>query len=157
MIGQILFGLWVVVLTAGAIVVGQDFDLRSPTIGPDGNPIPEYRVFQTELIGVPLVAEHKIGGYYIGRFTVKTDKAVEERINMPAELLVYDAINRQLAKAPDILDKPYGWRELTKQVQALPDQINEAVGRKVVAQLLIEQLDFFDKEAVRMPPDKASR
>lgn len=153
MIPQALFGLWVAGVTLGAVVVGQGY--ATPPAQADGAEHVDtgnYRYFQTDLVGAPVIADGKIVGYLIGRFTVKVDQDREAGRSELIEELVHDAANSHLIESGERINEPDGWHALTSTIEEIADRANEGAGHQpVVAEVLLDQLDYFDKDSVRMP------
>jgi len=153
MIGQVLFALWVAAVTLGGIYFGQQV---TPEASADGTVMESrvrYNDYKTDLFAIPYVNESGIVGYVTGRFTVKTVAAEEAALALPLDTLILDALSRHFYAEADLLAHPSGWTNLRESMAKLEDIANRSAGREVVADILIEQLDFFDKDSVRTPGD----
>lgn len=151
MIGQIVFAAWIAAVTLGGIFFAQQL---APKPSADGTVVESrirYNDYKTDLFAIPYVNETGIVGYVTGRFTVKTVAAEEANLMVPLNTIILDALSRHFYAEADQLAKPAGWTNLGVSMAKLRDIANNTAGREVVADILIEQLDFFDKNAVRVP------
>ena len=154
MIGQLVFAVWIAGITLAGIYFGQQF-IDVPA---HGDATAESHVrhndFRTDLFAIPYVNETGIVGYVTGRFTVKTVASQEAGLMIPLQTLIFDALSRHFYAEAGALASPEGWTRLRESLAELRDTANETAGRNVVAEVLIEQLDFFPKDSVRMPGDE---
>lgn len=153
MIGQVVFGLWVAAVTLGGIYFGQQMAPEPAADGTVAVDRTRYNDFKTDLFAIPYVNETGIVGYVTGRFTVKTVAKEEAAMGLPLNTVILDALSRHFYAEADELAHPAGWTRLRESMQRLREIANETAGREVVADILIEQLDFFDKNSVRVPGD----
>ncbi|WP_223478927.1 hypothetical protein [Oricola indica] len=153
MIGQVVFGLWVAAVTLGGIYLGQQMAPEPAADGTVAVDHTRYNDFKTDLFAIPYVNETGIVGYVTGRFTVKTVAREEAALGLPLNTVMLDALSRHFYAEADKLAHPDGWSRLRESMQRLREIANETAGREVVADVLIEQLDFFDKNSVRVPGD----
>jgi hypothetical protein len=65
------------------------------------------------------------------------------------------AMNQHFFSEGEILANPQGWTGLRRSLDELKAKANETAGRDVVMEVLIDQLDFFEKDEVRMPSQVA--
>ena len=153
MIGQIFFALWIASITLGGIYLGQ----QTAPEASDGENVAQnsvrYNSFKTDLFAIPYVNETGIVGYVTGRFTIKTVASEEAALQIPLNTVILDALSRHFYAEADNLAHPAGWGNLSESMAGLREIANNTAGRDVVAEVLIEQLDFFDKDSVRVPGD----
>lgn len=153
MIGQVLFAVWVAGVTLAGIYFGQQMQPEPLADGTVAQSHVRYNDYKTDLFAIPYVNETGIVGYVTGRFTVKTVATEEAALMLPLNTIILDALSRHFYGEADLLARPTGWTELGKSMTKLKNIANETAGREVVADILIEQLDFFDKDSVRVPGD----
>lgn len=154
MFGQVFFALWVAGVTLAGVYFGQHVPLAS---GDDASAASRdnvrYNDFRTDLFAIPYNDGKAVVGYVTGRFTIKTVESEEAALDIPLRTLMLDALSSHFYKEAADLATPVGWSRLRESLAELRDAANETAGRDVVAEVLIEQLDFFPKDAVRMPGD----
>ncbi|TCD16231.1 hypothetical protein [Oricola cellulosilytica] len=151
MIRPFVFAVWVVAITLGGVYAGQALTSSSgiSAAGKNGS----YGIYKTELMGFPYVGDRGVVGYATARFTVKTDPAAVAASRLPIELVVHDALNRHFYEKAGTLSRPSGWSNLRESMAEVRELANRTAGRKIVSEVMIEQLDFFNKDEVRMPSD----
>lgn len=154
MFGQVAFALWIAAVTLGGIYFGQQM---APEPTAETQAAAEARVrysdYKTDLFAIPYVSDTGIEGYVTGRFTVKSVASEVAALQVPLNTIILDALSRHFYAEADSLSRPEGWTRLRESMEELRDIANETAGRKVVAAILIQQLDFFDKNSVRVPGD----
>jgi hypothetical protein len=153
MIGQILFALLVAGATLTGIYFGQQYSETSGDSAPAHEAHVGFNDFRTDLFAIPYVNETGIVGYVTGRFTVKTVASKESGLMIPLQTLIFDALSSHFYAEAGALATPVGWTRLRQSLDELRDVANKTAGRDVIAEVLIEQLDFFPKDSVRMPGD----
>lgn len=153
MIGQVFFAVWIAAVTLGGIYFGQQLAPEPSADGTVAESQVRYNNFKTDLFAIPYVNETGIVGYVTGRFTIKTVASEEAALQIPLNTVILDALSRHFYSEADELARPTGWKNLRASMAGLREIANETAGRDVVAEVLIEQLDFFDKDSVRVPGD----
>jgi F420-0:gamma-glutamyl ligase-like protein len=151
MIGQLAFAVWIATVTLAGIYFGQQYTGGSAHGEAAAESHVRHNDFRTDLFAIPYVNETGIVGYVTGRFTVKTVASQEAGLMIPLPTLIFDALSRHFYAEAGELAKPEGWTRLRESLAELRDIANESAGRDVIAEVLIEQLDFFPKDSVRMP------
>ena len=154
MIGQVAFAVWIAAITLGGIYFGQQMtpEPAPGDIAAAGNYV-RHNEYKTDLFAIPYVSETGIVGYVTGRFTVQSVASEEAALQVPLNTIILDALSRHFYAEADALARPEGWTKLGESMQKLRDIANETAGSEVVAAILIQQLDFFNKDSVRVPGD----
>ena len=163
MFGQLAFGLWVAAVTLAGIYFGQSVAASPHSAeiaaagghgghGGHGAASPD---FHTDLFAIPHVDKTGIAGYLTGRFTIETDPAQAATLRIPLNTLVFDSLSRHFYAEAGAFATSKGWENLTETLDGLRDQLNETAGRPLVTEVLIEQLDYFSKEDIRMGEEQS--
>lgn len=153
MLGQLAFALWIAAVTLGGVYFGQSVSAGPQSEhagGAHGGRGSMYNEFHTELFAIPHIDKTGIAGYLTGRFTVKTVAVEEAALKMPLDTLILDSLSRHFYAEAGAFATSAGWENLQKTLDELRDMANETAGRQVVSEVLIEQLDYFSKEDIRM-------
>jgi hypothetical protein len=153
MLGQIAFALWIAAVTLGGVYLGQSLSAGPEMHGAetgDGGHGSRYNEVQTDLFAIPHIDKSGIAGYLTGRFTIKTVAAEEAALKIPLNTLIFDSLSRHFYAEAGAFATSAGWERLRETLGELRSRINDTAGRQVVAEVLIEQLDYFSKEDIRM-------
>lgn len=156
MLGQIAFGLWVAAVTLAGIYAGQNVAVSDGSAAHEADnsgahgASPGFNEFRTDLFAIPHLEKSGIVGYLTGRFTIRTVAAEEAEMKIPLNTLIFDSLNRHFYAEAGSFATSEGWERLRESLASLRAMANETAGREVVAEVLIEQLDYFSKDDIRM-------
>jgi flagellar basal body-associated protein FliL len=145
MIKIVLAGVWACIATLVAVYFSVQM-ATAPNPVDDGSKKPELEVVRGEAITIPVFANGSVNGYFLGRFSFMVQKEKAEAIKLPLPPLMTDELYRLLVdnKIVDLtkatkLDAE-GFRNTIKA------DLNKHLGEGVIADVLIEQLDYLGKE-----------
>lgn len=158
MLGQLAFALWVAAVTLAGVYFGQSVSAAPQsheTGGGHGGHGSIYNEFHTDLFAIPHIDKSGIAGYLTGRFTIKTVAAEEAALKIPLNTLVFDSLSRHFYSEAGAFATSAGWENLRETLEGLRVMANETAGRPVVAEVLIEQLDYFSKDDIRMGDEQS--
>lgn len=158
MFGQLAFALWIAAVTLAGVYFGQNASAMSQTQvagGGHGGHGSRYNEFRTDLFAIPHVDKTGISGYLTGRFTIKTVAAEEAALRIPLNTLIFDSLSRHFYSEAGAFATSSGWEHLPETLDGLRSLVNETAGRPVVAEVLIEQLDYFSKDDIRMGDEQS--
>ncbi|QKV19616.1 hypothetical protein [Oricola thermophila] len=153
MLGQFAFGFLVAAVTLGGIYLGQAVSVAQSGGADSGGYAAhdgDSGDFHTDLFAIPHVDENGIVGYLTGRFVVRTNPEQAAASRMPIDTLIFDSLSRHFYAQAGAFATATGWSRLRESLEDLRTLANETAGAEVVAEVLIEQLDYFSKEDVRM-------
>lgn len=158
MLGQIAFALWIAAVTLAGVYFGQNAPASSQAHGSGGghgghNSL--YGEFHTDLFAIPHIEKTGIAGYLTGRFTIKTVAAEEAALRIPLNTLIFNSLSRYFYSEAGAFATSSGWEHLPETLDGLRNLVNETAGRPVVAEVLIEQLDYFSKDDIRMGDEQS--
>ncbi|WP_421855144.1 hypothetical protein [Oricola sp.] len=150
MIKQLLFGLWIAGITLAGTYAGQSMAVAGGS-GDKAAAAVRTNVFKTDLVAFPYIGEAGLVGYLMTRFTFRIDANLEKKLAIPMDMVIYHAMNGHFFAEAGKLATPRGWSDLRQSLDSLRDAANDVAGKKLVVDVLVEQLDFFDKDQVRVP------
>jgi hypothetical protein len=160
MIKFVIAALWLVAVTLGTVIFS--FSMTGPK--PDKAPQPAFfgglDYVKTDIISVPLMKNEEVYGYFLTRLVYTVEPAVMKTLSLPAEALLVDEVYSYLYANPEIDFADYAKLDLDKLRTGIRDAVNKRVGKKLVHDVLIEQIDFLTKAEIldntirrRTPPD----
>lgn len=149
MLKLLLTGLWVCIVTLGAVYASVQMSAPSAPVDEEAKKKELLEVVRGEAITVPMIANGNIAGYFIGRISFMMDKEKAKAITLPITELMTDQLFTLLVgnKMVD-LSRP-GAFDLEKFKSTVKDGMNEKFKDQVVAEVLVEQLDYMSKEDIR--------
>jgi hypothetical protein len=149
MIKFVIAALWLVAVTLGTVIFS--FSMTGPK--PDKAPQPAFfgglDYVKTDIISVPLMKDDEVYGYFLTRLVYTVEPAVMKTLSLPAEALLVDEVYTYLYANPEIDFADYAKLDLGKLRSGIREAVNKRVGKNLVHDVLIEQIDFLTKAEIR--------
>jgi hypothetical protein len=149
MIKFVIAGLWLVAVTLGTVIFS--FSISGPKT--DKAPQPAFfgglDYVKTDIISVPLMKDDEVYGYFLTRLVYTVEPAVAKTLSLPADALLVDEVYTYLYANPQIDFADYAKLDLDKNRSGIREAVNKRVGKKLVHDVLIEQIDFLTKAEIR--------
>jgi flagellar basal body-associated protein FliL len=149
MVKLLLTGLWVCIVTLGAVYFSVQMSAAPAPVDEEARKKELLELVRGESITIPVISEGAISGYFLSRVSFMMDKEKIKGIKLPMTELTTDELFTLLIgnKMVD-LSKP-GAFELEKFRSTIKDDLNKRLGDGLVAEVLVEQLDYLSKEDIR--------
>lgn len=149
MIKLLLTGLWVCVVTLGAVYGAVQLNKPAPPVNEEARKKEMQELVRGESITVPVLSDGAITGYFLGRISFMMDKEKIKGVKLPMTELTTDELFTLLIGNRMVdLSKP-GAFDLEKFRSAIKESLNRKLGDGLVAEVLVEQLDYLSKEDIR--------
>jgi len=147
---KLLFtGLWVCLVTLGAVYFSVQMSAPSPPVDEEAARREALQLVRGEEISVPVISDGMITGYFLGRFSFMMDREKIRGARLPITELTTDELFTVLVGEKMIdLGKPHAF-DLEVLKTRIQDDINMRLGEGTVAEVLVERLDFLSKEDIR--------
>jgi hypothetical protein len=149
MLKLLLTGLWVCVVTLGAVYGAVQMNKPAPPVDEEAKKKEMQELVRGESITVPVISDGAITGYFLSRISFMMDKEKIKGVKLPMTELTTDELFTNLIgnKMVD-LSKP-GVFELEKFRSNIKANMNKRLGDDLIAEVLVEQLDYLSKEDIR--------
>lgn len=149
MVKLLLTGLWVCIVTLGAVYFSVQMSAAPAPVDEEARKKELLELVRGESITIPVISEGAISGYFLSRVSFMMDKEKIKGVKLPMTELTTDELFTLLIgnKMVD-LSKP-GAFELEKFRSTIKDDLNKRLGDGLVAEVLVEQLDYLSKEDIR--------
>jgi flagellar basal body-associated protein FliL len=149
MVKLLLTGLWVCIVTLGAVYFSVQMSAAPAPVDEEARKKELLELVRGESITIPVISEGAISGYFLSRVSFMMDKEKIKGVKLPMTELTTDELFTLLIgnKMVD-LSKP-GAFELEKFRSTIKDDLNRRLGDGLVAEVLVEQLDYLSKEDIR--------
>jgi hypothetical protein len=148
MIKLVVTGLWVCIVTLGAVYVSIQMAMTPAAAPTDKKAVVEEFV-KGEPINVPVIGDKGITGYFITKISYMMDKEKDKDLSIPLPALTTDTLFTLLVgnKMVD-MSKPRAFN-LEGFRGEIKKDMNERLGGEYVGSVIIEQLDFLSKDEIR--------
>lgn len=149
MVKLLLTGLWVCVVTLGAVYFSVQMSAAPAPVDEEAKKKELQELVRGESITIPVISDGAITGYFLSRISFMMDKEKIKGVKLPITEVTTDELFTLLIgnKMVD-LSKP-GAFDLEKFRSSIKDDLNGKLGEGLVAEVLVEQLDYLSKEDIR--------
>ena len=149
MIKFVIAALWLVAVTLGTVIFS--FSMSGPKADKAQQPafFGGLDYVKTDIISVPLMKDDEVYGYFLTRLVYTVEPAVMKTLSLPAEALLVDEVYTYLYANPEVDFADYAKLDLDKLRSGIREAVNKRVGKKLVHDVLIEQIDFLTKAEIR--------
>ncbi len=148
MLKLLLTGLWVCLVTLAAVYFSVQMSIPTP-VDEEAAKKEALQLVRGESLTIPVISNGVITGYFLGRFSFTMDKEKIKGIELPITEYTTDQLFTLLVGEKMVdLGNP-GAFDLEVFRSRIKDDMNRRLGEGVVAEVLVEQLDFLSKEDIR--------
>lgn len=144
MLKLVLTGLWVCVVTLGA-VYGSVYVATAPAVDEAAAKRDALELVKGEAISVPVISDGGVSGYFLTRISFRMDKEKIKGIKMPMTELMTDELFTLLVgnKMVDIANIPAF--DVNAFRGHIKEDLNKRLGDTMIEEVLVEQLDYMSK------------
>lgn len=149
MIKLVLTGVWVCIVTLGA-VYGSVYLATKPAVDEEAARKESLELVKGESITVPVISGGKVSGYFLGRISFMMDKEKIKGIKLPLTEYMTDELFTLLVgnKMVDIANtSTFNLEDFRTLIKT---DMNKRIGDEMVAEVLVEQLDYLAKDDTRV-------
>lgn len=142
--------LWIAAVAIGAVFVGA----RAPADpAAEAEPAPPLMggldYLKTEVISVPVVQARAVTGYFLARLVYTAEPADLQKLTVPADVLLTDAVYSYLYGRPEIDVAQIDRFDAEAFREGVREGVNKRLGTPLLKDVMIEQVDFLTKEEIR--------
>ena len=149
MLKLLLTGLWVCLVTLGAVYFSVQMAAPPPPVDEEAARNETLQLVRGESLTIPVISNGMITGYFLGRVWFMMDKQKIVGAEQPMTEYTTDQLFTLLVGEKMIdLGNP-GAFDLETFRTRIKDDLNRRLGEGMVAEVLVEQLDFLSKEDIR--------
>lgn len=150
MLKIVLLGVWLIVVTAGAVAGSGYIAALKKSDGEANAPVDMgVEEVKADMTSVPMIRGGEIVGYLIIQLSFAVDKAVKEETKIDALPFVNDAAFRVIFGSSDLDFRRLTRADLDQITGQISDEANRRIGKKLVRQTLVQQLNFVRREDIR--------
>lgn len=149
MIKLLLTGIWVCVVTLGAVYASVQLSAPSTPGDEEAQKKAMQELVRGEPITVPVITDGSVSGYFVSRISFMMDKEKIKSVELPITEFTTDQLFTLLIGNKMIdLSQPAAF-DLEAFRSRIKAGLNEKFGDEMVAEVLVEQLDYLSKDDIR--------
>lgn len=149
MIRFVLAAVWICAATVGAVVYSYQSSQARQNEAPPAPFFGGMSPVKTGVISVPVLKDGAVTGYFLTRLAYTADPDEIDKLTVPAETLLVDQIYTYLFANPQIDWSDKKSVDLEAFKKGVRDAINKNVGKDLIHNILIEQVDYLSKAEIR--------
>lgn len=143
-------GLWVALVTGASAYFAATLMSAEGSADATGEIIaPEFVELKTEMTSVPMIRGGEVLGYVIIQLSYSVDKDVLEEIKIEPKPYLVDAAFRGVFSSSQTDFRRVRSSDLDALTERIATEANRRLGRNLVQQVLIQQLNYVRKEDIR--------
>lgn len=149
MVRLVLLGVWVILVTAGA-TYGALWLKQTPA---EAEQVTEEDLatesLKTEMTSVPIVRGNEIVGYLIIQLTFQANRKTLETLHLEPQPYLIDTAFRVIFASSDTDFRHLRASDLIRLTTEIRDDANARIGKDLIREVLIQQLNFVRREDIR--------
>ncbi|MBR0556976.1 hypothetical protein J5J10_14910 [Ciceribacter sp. L1K23] len=149
MVKLLIAGVWVCLVTLGSVYVAVYMATAPVEVSEEEARKAQLQLVRGESVTIPLIADGKVKGYFLGRISFMMDKEKIKDVELPMTEMMTDELftllvgNRMVDIANISAFDVEAFRTTVKE------DLNKRLGDAMIEEVLVEQLDYLSKEDVR--------
>jgi flagellar basal body-associated protein FliL len=148
MLKVLLIGFWVCLVSIGGVYLSVRMSQSSAEAAAAPAPVVST-IVRGNPLSMPVIHNGAVEGYFLGRISLSVDAEKSKKVTLPMDVLLTDELFTLLMGNPMIDLKNTGAFDPEQFRTKIKDGINGKVGDAVVMNVMIEQLDYMSKDAIK--------
>jgi len=149
MIKLLLTGVWVCAVALAAVYFSVQAGTKVESTEPEPAMFGGLQTIRGEVASIPVISSGAVQGYFLTRLSYTLDPVKAEKLTIPVNELITDALYTALVGEP-IIDFPDIEKfDLEAFKTHIRDSLNQRVGEELFQDVIVEQIDFLSKEDIR--------
>lgn len=149
MLKLLLTGVWVCVVALGAVYFSVQMAMPPAPVDEAATKKASMQLVKGESISIPLISNGTVNGYFLSRISLHVDKEKVAKIELPITQLMTDELFTLLAGSSMVNIANVSTFDIDRFKTGIRDGLNKKLGDEVVADVLVEQLDYLSKADIR--------
>jgi hypothetical protein len=145
MLKLILTGVWVAIVTLGAVYFSIQMSMPPDPNAEDAKKKAIQELVRGEVITFPVIADGRVEGYFLSRTSVIADKTKIGAITLPIPELLTDELFTALVGDKVIRIEDTRNFDLKAFRERIKTALNKRLGEDVVLDVIVEQIDYLGK------------
>lgn len=156
MVKLILTGLWVCVVTLGAVYFSVQMSAPPPPVDEAALLKARSELVKGESINVPMLSDGAVQGYFITRISFLMDKEKVKTVKLPVTEMMTDELFTLLVGNRMVDLSQTAKFDLPAFRASIKESLNKRFGDEYVLDVLVEQLDYLSKDDIRANGERSA-
>lgn len=149
MLKLVITGVWVCIVTLGAVYGSIQLANASKDDGSDGAPKVPQELVRGEVTTFPVISGGRVQGYFLTRTSFVVDKNKLAEIDLPVPEILTDELYTALVGNRVIKIGASHNFDLEAFRKTIKESLNERLKKDVVLDIIVEQIDYLSKDDIR--------
>ena len=150
MLKIVLMGMWLIAVTAGAVAGSGYLAGMTETDGEAAAEVDKgVEEAKADMTSVPMIRGGEVVGYLIIQLSFAVDKGIKEETKIEPLPFVNDAAFRVIFGSSGLDFRHLTRADIDHLTAEITDEANARIGKKLVRQTLVQQLNFVRREDIR--------
>jgi hypothetical protein len=149
MVKLILVGVWVAIVTLGAVYLSIEMSKGPDPAAEEAKKKAVQELVRGEVTTFPVITDGHVEGYFVARTSYIVDKTKLPSVTMPIPVLVTDELYTALVGDKLIRlgeNKNFDLKAFRERIKSA---LNKRLEQDVVLDVIIEQVDYLSKDDIR--------
>jgi hypothetical protein len=156
MIKLVLTGLWVCVVTLGAVYFSVQMSAPPPPVDEAALLKEKSELVKGESINVPLLKNGNVQGYFLTRISFLMDKEKVKTVHLPVTEMMTDELFTMLVGNKMVDPSNAASFDLQAFRSGIKDTLNKKFGDAYVLDVLVERFDYLSKDDIRANSERSA-
>ncbi|MBW3097342.1 hypothetical protein [Pseudohoeflea coraliihabitans] len=157
MIKLIGTGLWVCLVTLGSVYFSVQVAIKDDGSDQKPNLRRGLETVRGDIVSVPVISEGAVQGYFITRLSYTAVASEIATLSVPADQLITDALYSALIGSEEIDLASLRKFNIDTFRETIRSAVNSRLGEEIFHDVIVEQIDFLNKQDIRANMRKGER
>lgn len=149
MIKTLLVGLWVCIVALGSSYFFIQTNNSNAAHGPSEEEAAAIEFIKTDMVSVPIIKEGKVQGYLVAQLSFAVNKVESAKLGFEPTPYLVDVAYRTLYDSSAVDFSKLRPQDLTSLSKKISQGVNEKLGKEIVKDVLMNEINYVPRDEVR--------
>lgn len=149
MLKLLLTGVWVCAITLGAVYFSVQMAMPPAPVDEAELKKASLTLVRGESMTIPVINDGAIKGYFLSRISLQMDKEKMGATELPLKEMMTDELFTLLSGTSMVNIANVSTFDIEEYKKRIREGLNKKLGNEIVAEVLVEQLDYLTKDDIR--------
>lgn len=150
MIKTLAIGVWICAVALGSVYFSVQLSNKAEIVEQEPSAmLGGLETIRGEVASIPVISSGAVQGYFLTRLSYTVDPLKIEKLSVPVNDLITDALYTALVGEPVIDFPDVDVFDLEAFKTHIRQTLNDRVGEEIFHDVIVEQIDFLSKEDIR--------